>query len=78
MTYTPWFPVAMKPRRPGQYEVRERRTRLRFDAHWRKLDDHDYFDWYVCKGQWGPFLMWECVSHKVTSWRGLAQRPKRS
>jgi hypothetical protein len=75
---TPWFPVSIKPKRPGAYEARERNTRrVMPEVHWRKLDGTDYYDWYVCKGVFGPFLMWECVSHKITSWRGLAQGPER-
>jgi hypothetical protein len=70
---TAWFPVSMKPKRAGEYEGRERRTRQRIPVHWRKLDDTDHFDWYVHKGFLGPFSLWESVSHKITSWRGLAQ-----
>lgn len=73
---TAWFPVSIKPKRPGEYEARERRTRNRIAAHWRKLDDTNYYDWYVYKGQLGPFALWECVSHKITSWCGLTKEQK--
>lgn len=72
MQFTPWFPATIKPVRAGEYEARERRTRLRISVHWRKLEGTDYFDWYVYRGVLGPWYLWECVSHKITSWRGLA------
>jgi hypothetical protein len=68
---TPWFPISMKPKRPGEYEAREKRTRRHIPVYWRKLDDTDHFDWYVDKGYFGPFHLWECVSHSITSWRGV-------
>jgi hypothetical protein len=71
---TAWFPVKIKPVRPGMYEAREKGTRLCMDVHWRKLTDSKHFDWYVDKGFLGPFHLWECVSHKITSWRGLTAR----
>ena len=73
--FTPWFPVAMKPVRAGEYEGREKRTRCRIAVHWRKLDDTDHYDWYAYKGIFGPFSLWENVSYKITSWRGLAAAP---
>jgi hypothetical protein len=72
---TEWIPIAIKPVRAGPYEARERRTRCVIsDVHWRKLTDTDHYDWYVFKGILGPFAMWECVSHKITSWRGLTEK----
>jgi hypothetical protein len=78
MKLTPWFPVGIKPVRPGEYECRERRTRLRIAAHWRKLDETNHYDWYIEKGVLGPFRLWECVSHKITSWRGVTRMKEKS
>lgn len=71
---TPWFPVSTKPVRAGEYEVRQRYIRSPIRVHWRKLEDTNHYDWYVHKGILGPFSLWECVSEKITSWRGLTQR----
>ncbi|WP_154641227.1 hypothetical protein [Burkholderia cenocepacia] len=71
---TEWFPVTVKPVRGGEYEGRERRTRLRIRVFWRKLDDTNHFDWYVYKGTFGPFALWECVSDKLSAWRGLTEK----
>lgn len=69
---TQWYPADVKPVRGGEYEARGRRTQVLISVHWRKLSDTDHFDWYVFRGILGPFALWENVSHKVTSWRGLA------
>lgn len=70
---TGWFPMTEKPRRPGEYEGRERNTRQRVAVYWRKLEDTNHFGWYVYKGVFGPFNLWEDASEKITAWRGLAQ-----
>jgi hypothetical protein len=63
------------PVRPGKYEAREKRTRLRFDVYWRKLEDTNHYDWFIYKGVLGPFNLWERARDRMTSWRGLAQPP---
>jgi penicillin-binding protein-related factor A (putative recombinase) len=72
---TDWFPAKIKPIRSGEYEARERITRRKFRVYWRKIADTDYYDWYIYKGTLGPFNLWECVSHNMTSWRGLKEKP---
>jgi hypothetical protein len=74
---TPWFPLRAKPILPGAYEGRERCTGLVIpNVHWRRLDDTEHYDWYIFKGVLGPFALWECVSHKITSWRGLTEKSR--
>lgn len=71
---TDWFPMHTQPVRAGEYEGREKSTGYPMKVFWRRLEDTDYEDWYVFKGVLGPFKLWECVSHKLSGWRGLKEK----
>lgn len=72
---TPWFNMKQKPVWEGQYQGREARSRAVVDIFWRTLQDTTKPGWYFRKGVLGPFLCWENAEGKVTSWRGLANKP---
>ena len=70
---TTWIPARMKPVREGYYEAKEKGTGIVFDVKWKTLQDTDKPSFYVHKGLWGPFSMWEDVTHKIWQWRGLTE-----
>lgn len=74
---TPWFQMKIAPARFGEYEGREKGSRLPVPVHWRQLQDEPKPGWYFDKGHLGPFKLWESAEGKMSGWRGLASNPNK-